>query len=116
MAAIATQESRGSGGYDAVGNKTRHGYAWGKYQVMGDNVKAWSKKHLGVAISHDEFLNTPRYQRAIVGLEITELLEDYRPSLVAKVWFAGNVNASPTKTDVNGKTVGNYVVGVMANY
>ena len=54
--AIANIESRGSGGYSALGPLTKKGdRAYGRYQVMGDNLPSWTKEALGRQLTPDEF-------------------------------------------------------------
>lgn len=114
MEAIAQVESNGH--YKATGVKTKDGYAYGKYQIMGYNVKLWSKQTLGYRISFDEFLNTPRYQDAIAASQIVPLLESYTPAEVASIWFSGSHLTAGHITDANGKRVDGYVSDVMKDF
>ncbi len=55
--AIASVESRGSGDYSAVGKPTRTGdRAYGRYQVMGANIPAWTHAALGQSLTPEQFL------------------------------------------------------------
>ena len=64
--AIANIESRGSGGYSAIGPKTKKGNrAYGKYQVMDFNIPSWTKKHLGKSFTPAQFLASPQAQDAV---------------------------------------------------
>lgn len=114
MEAIAQVES--SGDYQAVGVKTKNGHAYGKYQIMGYNVKLWSKQILAHQITFDEFLTNQTFQDAIAGEQITTLLETYTPSEVASIWFSGSHLTAGYITDANGKRVDDYVRDVISNY
>lgn len=37
-------------------------FAYGRYQVMGDNIPSWTKKYYGVSLTPDEWLQNPRAQ------------------------------------------------------
>lgn len=74
--AIASIESAGSGGYNAIGPTVLHGSyagdkAYGKYQVMGKNVPVWTKEVFGQAMTPDEFLHNPQAQDAIFKAKFT---------------------------------------------
>ena len=89
--AIANIESRGSGGYSAIGPKTRTGdRAYGKYQVMGDNLPKWTKKYFGKVLSPQEFLNNPEAQEAVFRGEFGSYVNQYgNPQDAASIWFTG---------------------------
>jgi hypothetical protein len=59
--AIGNIESRGSGGYSAIGpTHPKYGRALGAYQVMESNLPQWSQEALGRQVSPDEFLANPQ--------------------------------------------------------
>ena len=102
--AIANIESRGSGGYSAVGPITRTGdRAYGKYQVMGDNLPKWSKKYYGKVLSPQEFLNNPEAQEAVFRDEFGSYVNQYgNPQDAASMWFTGRpANLGARRSDGN---------------
>ena len=88
---IASVESRGSGGYSALGPVTSSGdRAYGKYQVMGANIPQWSKQALGFTITPQQFLASPDYQEKIFEDQSNRNYAKYGNwDDVASVWFSG---------------------------
>jgi hypothetical protein len=103
---IARTESQGSGGYSAVGPVTNGDRAFGKYQVMGNNIPSWTQAALGQSMTPQEFLNNPQAQEAVVNHRLGGYLQQYGPAGAARAWFTG----SPTGAgkDVNGMTGDRY--------
>jgi len=116
-AAIAAIESRGSGGYAAVGPITRTGdRAYGKYQVMGRNVPEWTKQALGQSITPEEFLKSPEAQEAVFNKRFGDLQKKYGPAGAAAAWFAGEGGMKdPERRDAVGTSVSGYVSKYMQN-
>lgn len=105
--AIASIESAGSGGYAAVGPKTKKGdRAYGKYQVMGANIPQWTKEVLGRSLTPKEFLSNPAAQDAVFEAKFGANMEKYGPEGAARAWFTG----SPTGTgrDILGTSAAQY--------
>jgi hypothetical protein len=97
-----------SGRYNAVGRDVvRPGRptdrAYGRYQVMGENVGPWTEAAFGQRMAPDEFLNSPKAQNAVVRNRIQQGLDRYgNPQDVASVWFTGQpVARSANSRDVN---------------
>lgn len=109
--AIANIESRGSGGYRAIGPKTRSGdRAYGKYQVMGDNLPKWTKKYFGKVLSPQEFLNNPEAQEAVFRGEFGSYVNQYgNPQDAASMWFTGRPVSSGKKRSDGYNTGAQYV-------
>lgn len=106
--AIASIESGGK--YDALGPVTKTGdRAYGKYQVMGANIPAWTKAHLGQEMTPDQFLQNPQAQDAVFNGQFGQYAKQYGPEGAARAWFAGpgNMNNLGAK-DQLGTTVGDY--------
>jgi hypothetical protein len=62
--AISNIESGGK--YDSLGPVTKTGdRAYGKYQVMGQNVGPWTQEVLGKAMTPEEFAANPQAQDAV---------------------------------------------------
>mgnify|MGYP001054926216 CR=1 FL=1 len=94
-AALADVESKGSGGYSAVGDEVTKGMykgerALGKYQVMPSNVAGWTKKHFGKTLTPEEFLASPDAQEAVVQGELMSNFQKYGTIEDAiSIWFTG---------------------------
>lgn len=104
--AIRNLESRGSGGYSALGPLTKKGdRAYGAYQVMGDNIPSWTKDVIGQALTPDQFLADRDVQDAVFRAQFGKSLEKYgNPYDAASVWFTGRPrgSASGASADVLG--------------
>lgn len=109
--AIADIESRGSGGYSAVGaaHKTL-GRPLGRYQIMEANIPSWSKAALGREVTVEEFMENPDIQDAIFDHRFGKYVEKYGEEKAARAWFGGEGGIDKThRTDVHGKkTIGSY--------
>lgn len=107
--AIAGIESGGK--YDALGpviEKTGD-RAYGKYQVMGANVPAWTKAHLGQEMTPDQFLASPEAQDAVFKGQFGQYAQKYGPEGASKAWFAGEKGMhNPNARDQLGTTVAQY--------
>lgn len=109
-AAIQSIESRGSGGYSAIGPyNEKLGRALGAYQIMEANIPQWSQEALGRKVSSMEFLKSPEIQDAIFDYKFGNYAKKYGEQGAAEAWFAGpgGVGKSGRK-DVLGTTVGGY--------
>lgn len=110
--AIASIESQGSGGYNAVGPVTQKGNrAYGKYQVMDFNIPSWTKKHLGQELTPDQFLRSPEAQDAVFKGEFGSSVAKYgNPQDAASVWFTGRpASEGANRSDILGTTGSKYV-------
>ncbi len=109
--AIAAVESRGSGDYGALGTPAGGDRAYGRYQVMGANIPAWSKQALGRSLTPEQFLADPAAQDAIFNNIFGGYVEKYgTPQDAASVWFTGRPQSrGGSATDVNGMSGNGYV-------
>jgi len=112
--ALSSVES--SGRYNAVGRDVvRPGRetdrAYGRYQVMGENVGPWTEAAFGQRMSPDEFLGSSKAQDAVVRHQIQQNLNRYgNPQDVASVWFSGRpVNQAGESRDANNVSVPEYL-------
>lgn len=80
-----------SGNYGALGPVTNGGdRAYGKYQVMGNNIPAWTKQALGSSLTPSQFLNDPNAQDAVAKHYFGNYLNQYgNPQDAASMWFSG---------------------------
>lgn len=108
--AIASIESRGSGDYAAVGPQTKTGdRAYGRYQVMGANIPAWTKEILGRSMTPQEFLSDQKAQDAVFDAKFGGYLKSGGPQNAASMWFTGKPLAQGGGlADVNGMTGNRY--------
>ncbi len=109
--AIANIESSG-GNYRAVGPVTKSGdQAYGKYQVMGNNIPSWTKAALGVAMTPQQFLNNPQAQEAVFAHVFGGYVRQYGSyEDAASAWFSGRPMAKAgNASDVLGTSVPQYV-------
>lgn len=106
--AIAGIESGGA--YDKLGPVVKSGdRAYGKYQVMGNNIPEWTTQVLGKPMTPAEFLANPDAQEAVFKSKFGDYVQKYGPEGAAKAWFAGEKGMNnPNAKDVLGTTVAGY--------
>lgn len=116
-AASANIESGGK--YDALGPITRNGdRAYGKYQVMGNNIPSWTKEAFGKSMTPEEFLADPAAQEKVYEQQFGKNVAKYgNVADAASVWFTGKPLAQAGNvSDVLGTTAPQYVSKFMAGY
>jgi hypothetical protein len=97
------------GNYSAVGPATKSGdRAFGRYQVMGDNVPDWTEKYYGKRLTPSQFLADPKAQDAVYEGEFGRLAQKYGPTGAAKAWFAGEKGMNNPNASDGGTTVQAY--------
>ena len=108
--AIASIESEGSGGYKALGPKTKTGdRAYGRYQVMGANIPEWTKAALGKSMTPQEFLADPAAQDKVFDHRFGSYVQKYGPEKAARAWFGGpGAINKPGAKDVLGTSIAGY--------
>lgn len=108
--AIAGIESRGSGNYRAVGPATRSGdRALGRYQVMSQNIRPWSREILGREVTPSEFMSDQNLQDQIFEGKFGQYVQKYGPEGAARAWFAGEEGMNhPDRRDSLGTSVADY--------
>lgn len=108
--AIASIESEGSGGYKALGPKTKTGdRAYGRYQVMGANIPEWTKAALGKSMTPQEFLADPAAQDKVFDHRFGGYVRKYGPEKAARAWFGGpGAINKPGAKDVLGTSIAGY--------
>jgi hypothetical protein len=105
MAALGAVESNGR--YDAVNSTSG---AFGKYQIMPTNWRAWSLKYLGVA----DAAPTPANQDAVARAKLTALytwLGDW--GSVAHWWLTGDGDTNPNHWSDYSYRYVNKILGLM---
>jgi hypothetical protein len=115
---IAGVESGGSKDpYSAEGPVTSSGdRAYGKYQVMGANVPAWTEKYLGVRMTPEEFKANPAAQEKVFEGQFGSYLDRYGNLRdAASMWFSGRpMTAAGTASD-GYSTVPQYIAKMEAH-
>ena len=106
--AISRIESGGR--YDLLGPRTSSGdRAYGKYQIMGENIPQWTRDALGRSMTKEEFLNDPAAQDAVFNHRFGSYVDKYGPGGAARAWFAGEGGMNnPNARDILGTSVDSY--------
>lgn len=89
---IAGIESAGSGDYNALGVVIPKSgdRAYGKYQIMGENVPKWTKEATGVEVTPDQFLADPDLQERTARYKMAQYYDQFgNDEDVASMWHAG---------------------------
>lgn len=109
-AANAISGIESGGKYDSLGPITKTGdRAYGKYQVMGNNIPQWTQAALGSPMTPDQFLASPEAQEAVFKNKFGEYTNKYGPEGAARAWFAGEGNMNnPNAKDQLGTSVADY--------
>jgi len=106
--AISSIESGGR--YDLLGPLTRSGdRAYGRYQIMGNNIGPWTQQYLGQSLTPQQFLSSPQAQDAVFNGRFGDYVQKYGPEGAARAWFAGEGGMNnPGATDMLGTSVSDY--------
>lgn len=87
--------------------------ATGAYQVMKDNIAAWTKEVLGRSLSLQEWLGNRQAQDKVAMAKLGALQKKYGSwESAAAVWFSGQPNPNSSASDAaagGGNTVRQYV-------
>lgn len=117
--ATAIGQFESGGNYKAIGPKTSSGdKAYGKYQVMGNNIPSWTKEATGKSYTIAEFYNSPEIQDKVAYYKMGKLYKQYgNIGDVASVWFSGRpIKKAGNAKDVIGTSVPQYVRNVQSIY
>lgn len=106
--AISSIES--SGNYREVGPVTRTGdRALGRYQIMSQNIRPWSREILGREVTPQEFMANPKLQDQLFEGKFGQYVQKYGPEGASRAWFAGEEGMNhPNRRDVLGTSVADY--------
>lgn len=97
-----------AGNYSAIGPLTRSGdQAYGRYQVMGNNIPSWSEKYYGERLTPQQYLANPKAQDAVFDGEFGSYVSKYGEGPAATKWFTGS-HINRGATDVNGMVDSRY--------
>jgi Transglycosylase SLT domain len=89
--AIVAQESGGR--YNAVGVPVRGDRAYGKYQIMGNNIPSWTRAATGRSYTPQQFLASREIQDRTARHFLQQYYNKYGPGGAAVAWYAGEGNA-----------------------
>ena len=109
--AIASIESQGSGDYGALGAWTGdpeegRDRAYGRYQVMGENIPVWAEQYLKKSgVTPEMFLADPQLQDQLFDAVYGDYVAKHGERGAASMWFTGRPD-EPEVTDANGKLYG----------
>ena len=109
-AANAITSIESGGRYDALGPVTKSGdRAFGRYQVMGENIPSWTEQYVGRRMTPQEFLASQEAQDAVFRGEFGRLKQKHGPEGAARAWFAGEGGMNdPNRRDILGTSVADY--------
>jgi len=93
---IAAKESGGN--YQALGQVTGGDRAYGKYQIMGNNIPSWTQQYLGKSLTPQQFLNRPKAQDKVAMGKLSYYYKRYGPGGAAASWYGGESAAKGWKS------------------
>lgn len=113
---ITQQESGGN--YSALGIWLNMSYgrdrAYGRYQVMGNNIPSWTKKYYGKSLTPQQYLNNRDAQDKVARGRLKEYVDKYGYRGAASAWYSGNPNLHmSTASQTGGPSIKGYVDQVM---
>lgn len=116
--AYAIGQLESGGKYDVLGPVTKSGdRAYGRYQVMGNNVPNWTRQVLGQSMTPDEFLNNPYAQDQVANHFLSNYYKQYgNIDDAAAMWFSGRPARRNNSKDVLGTSVPKYIQTVNKIY
>lgn len=118
-AANAISSIESGGNYNAIGPVTASGdRAYGRYQVMGNNIPSWTKEALGMSLTPQQFLANPAAQDAVFRHRFGGYVQKYGTyEDAASVWFSGRpLSQAGNARDILGTTVPAYVSNFARNF
>ena len=89
--AIVSQESGGN--YRALGVPVSGDRAYGRYQIMGNNIPSWTRMATGRSYSPSQFLNNSALQDQVANYFLGNYYNKYGPAGAAVAWYAGEGTA-----------------------
>ncbi len=100
-----------SGNYGAVGPTVKGKNAFGKYQVMEQNVPSWGQEATGKPVTLEQFKSDHALQDRIAVYKVNAYLDQgYSPQDVASIWLSGKPMTGNQRKDLaTGISVPQYV-------
>lgn len=100
MKRIAQAESGGN--YGALGQWNNLSYgrdrAYGKYQIMGNNIPSWTKDVLGKSLTPEQFLHRKKAQDRVALAKMKYYYKRYGAGGTAAAWYGGESAAKQWKS------------------
>lgn len=113
FASIIAQESGGD--YGAIGQPTRYGTAYGKYQVLDSNIPSWTRQYYGKSLTPQQFLNNRAAQDAVARGKLKSLFNKHGARGAAAAWYSGNASLHmSTRPQQGGPSIKQYVDEVIS--
>ncbi len=118
--AISAQESGGR--YNAIGVPVRGDRAYGKYQIMGNNIPSWTRSALGRSYTPQQFLRDPNAQERTASYFLQNYYNRYGPAGAAVAWYAGEGNARKyvasngrgwNRSQTGGPSISSYALSIL---
>lgn len=114
--ALTQQESGGN--YKALGIWLNMPYgrdrAYGRYQIMGNNVTKWTKQYLGRSMTPQQFLRDNKAQDAVVRARLMSYVKKYGYRGAAAAWYSGDPKLHmSTRPQTGGPPIKGYVDSVL---
>ena len=102
--------------YGALGPVIKSGdRAYGRYQVMGNNIPSWTKSALGTSMTPQQFLSDPAAQDKVALHQMANHYKKYGNAAdVASIWFSGRPARNNTSKDILGTSVPGYIKNTVA--
>jgi len=96
-------------------------WAYGKYQIMGDNIPSWTKEALGTAMTIEQFMADPAAQDKVAMYKMNQYYQQTgNVRDVASLWFTGRTEkeaaAAGNIPDANRTTPPQYIDGIISLY
>jgi hypothetical protein len=107
----AISDNESGSNYDALGVVIPKSgdRAYGKYQIMGNNIPSWTKQYLGQEMTPEEFLKNPEAQDKVFDGEFGRLADKYGWGGAAQAWLGGEGSVGKAdRADPLGTSVGEY--------
>jgi len=114
---LTQQESGGNYGSLGVWLDMPYGRdrAYGRYQVMGNNVPGWTEKYYGRRLTPQQFLASKEAQDAVVRGRLQEYVKKYGYRGAAAAWYSGDASLhNSTRPQKSGPSIKEYVDDVLA--
>lgn len=109
-----TQQESG-GNYGAVGVWVHGDRAYGRYQVMGNNIPSWTRQYYGKSLTPQQYLHNRAAQDAVARGRLRSYVNKYGYRGAASAWYSGNASLHmSTRPQPGGPSIKGYVDSIMS--
>lgn len=84
--------------YSAKGDYNSGDRAYGKYQIMGNNIPSWTKEYLGKSLTPEQFLRRKKAQDRVAAGKLKYYYKRYGAGGAAAAWYGGESAAKGWKS------------------